>query len=108
MHAAPKRMRASGREQELLVDISRSVVCLDNVQREATSMLHAGSAKDCAKRARGAALLPNDLADIGRSNFEPKYGGVLIEDHFHLDGGGVIHQSLGDLNNECADLGDRV
>ncbi len=108
MHAASKRMRASGREPKLLVDISRPVIGLDDVEREATSVLHAGSAKDRAKRARGAALLPNDLADIGRSDFEPKYSGVLIKNHLHLNGGGVIHQGLGDLSNECADLGDRV
>jgi len=88
--------------------IGRTVVGLDDIQREAASVLHTGSAKDRAKRARSAPLLPDHLADVGRSNFESEHSCVLIEDDLDLDGSGIINQGLGDLNNERAYLGDRV
>lgn len=98
-----------GCEPELLfVVVVQTIVGLDDVQRKATSVLHAGSAKDRAKRARSAALLPDDLADVGRSYFEPKHRGVLIENYLDLDRRGVVDQGLSDLAHKSADLRDRV
>ena len=93
---------------ELLVVIGRAIVSLDDVQRKATSVLHAGSAKDRAKRAGRAALLPDDLADVGRSDFEPKHSSVLIKNNLNLNGGGFVDQGLGDLTDKSTYLGDRV
>jgi hypothetical protein len=67
-------------------------------------VLHAGGAKDRAKRARCAALLADDLADIGGSHFEPEHSRVLVEDDLNFDGCGVVYKGLCDLTYESADL----
>jgi hypothetical protein len=79
------------REPELLfVLVGGTIVGLDDVQRKATSVFHAGGAQDRAKRARCAALFADDLAYVSGSNLEPKYSGVLIEDDLDVDGLGVV------------------
>ena len=84
------------------------IVGLDDVQSEATPVLHAGSAKDRAKRARCTALLPDDLANVGWSDLEPKHSCVLINNYLDIDCIGGVNQGFSDLNDESANLGDRV
>jgi hypothetical protein len=96
-------------EMELLAFVfGGTVIGLDDVQREATSVLHAGGAEDRAKRTGCTALLADDLANVGGGNFEPKYSGVLIEKDLDIYGVGVVDQGFGDLAYESADLGDRI
>jgi len=91
-----------------IVLVCGTIVGLDDVQREAASMLHAGSAQDRAKRTGSTALLPDNLADVCGCNLEPKHCCVLVENHVDLNGGGIIYQGLRDLTYERANLGDRV
>ena len=95
--------------EELLVFVfDDAVIRLDDVQGEAASVLHAGGAKNGAKGTRCAALLPDDLANVGWSDLEPKHSCVLINNYLDIDCIGGVNQGFSDLNDESADLGDRV
>jgi hypothetical protein len=84
------------------------VVGLNDIQREATSVLHAGGAKDGSQGAGCASLLTDNLADVRGSDLEAEHGCVLFDDRLDLDGRRVIYKGLGDLTDERADLGDRI
>ena len=95
--------------EELLVFVfDDAVIRLDDVQGEAASVLHAGGAKNGAKGTRCAALLPDDLANVGWSYLEPKHSWVLINNYLDIDCIGGVDEGFGDLNDESANLGDRV
>jgi hypothetical protein len=106
--ALSQKSLAGARHGLLLFVVDGSIVSLDDVQREAASMLHAGCAKDGPERARCAALLPDNLPNVCRSDLEAEHGCVLIKDRLDLDGRWIINKGLGDLTDERADLGDRI
>ena len=106
---AGQRFSWGGAGGELLVlVVAGPVISFNDIQREAASVLHAGGAEDGPERAGCAALLSDNLADVGGSDLEAQHGCVLIEDRIDLHGRRVIYKGLRDLTNERADLGDRI
>jgi hypothetical protein len=65
----------------------------DDIEGEATLELHAGGAEDGTKGARGAALLPDDLADIAGGDVKSKDGGFLFGNGFYTNGVGIVDES---------------
>ena len=78
---------------------------LDDVEREATLQLHAGSSEDCTQGPSGATLFSNDLANVARGYVKAEDRGVLVGDYFDFDGRRIIHEGAGDFGHQGLHLG---
>ena len=79
---------------------------LDYVERETALQLHAGRSKDGSQRARGAALLTDDLTNIAGGDMEAEDGRFLLCDDFYSNRVGIVDQGSGNLRHQSLHLCD--
>jgi hypothetical protein len=78
---------------------------LDDVEREAALQLHAGSSEDCTQGPGGTTLFTDDFTDIAGGYVKAEDSGVLVGDHFDVDGRSIIHEGAGDFGHQGLHLG---
>jgi hypothetical protein len=98
--AQEEAARASVSFRLVVVDLGTGGTSgLDDIEGEAALELHAGSAEDGAKGARGASLFANDLTNVAGSDVKAKDGGFLVGNCFDTDGVGIVDESPGNFSH---------
>ena len=84
-------------------------VDLNNIKRKAVLELHTRRTENGTERARGAALLADDLAEVPGRYLQAQHGTARsIGENIQADGLWFVHQSPGDLEHKRMHLGDSM